>query len=205
MPRLALFNPLRGPCPPDGYRWKDPLDGWESHAWDYPTWVEQAEKHFRCNDRAIPPDLGEQMQEQLCLTLPPGWCNYDDPARPRVTTQLDWNDVLRGASRFSDLLAGGVQLVDKAEAERRALICSRCYLNVQMSGCSGCQAAVQALSHLFPATKYDFALRSCAACHCNLRAKVHFPMEILDKETLQVQQLYPEHCWLRKGGSNYHG
>lgn len=205
MPRLRLRNPLRGDCPPEGYRYVDPFDGWISHAWDYFTWVEQQERHMRCNGREVPLDLGEQMQEQLCLCLPPGWCSYDIPGRARAQMQLDWKDVLRGAESLSRWMAGGAAMVDKKEAERRAEICTRCYYNVPMSGCSICQGVVEKLAGKLPSTRSDRYLQSCAACKCSLRMKVHFPLEILDKENPGVQELYPQHCWLRKGGPNYGG
>ena len=203
MSRLSLINPWRGACPPDGYRWVDPLDGWISHAWDYGTWVEQAVKHYRVNERAVPDDLGEQMQEQLCLTLPPGWCNYDDPNRPRVNPSLDWNDVQRGIATFGRWIAQGAKFADQAEAERRAAICTRCYLNVQVSECAACQAMVQEVVRN-RSTRSDYALRACAVCKCMLRAKVHFPTNILDRENASVQQMYPGHCWLNKNSDNYH-
>src|SRR5262245_6450630 len=140
MQRLCLANPLRGPCPPDGYRWVDPLDGWISHAWDYRTWVDQAQAHYRANEREVPLDLGAQMEEQLCLTLPPGWCNYDDPNRDRPQVQLTWDDVKEGLSTFGRWIASGMKYVTQEEANRRALICGRCYLNVQVSGCTACHA-----------------------------------------------------------------
>jgi len=200
--RLCLKNPLGGPCPPDGYRWTDTTDGYVSHAWDYRTWVEQAEKHLRCNGREIPADLGEQMQEQLCLQLPPGWCDYDDPNRPRPSYTMEWNDIASGLQTFARWITGGCQFVAQSESNRRALICSRCYLNQQVSGCAACKRAVEEVigSH---ATKYDFALKGCGVCRCMLRAKVHFPIETLDTETDKLQALYPDFCWLKKGGSNY--
>lgn len=202
MPRLSLINPWKGACPPDGYRYIDPLDGYLSHAWDYGTWVEQQMNHLRVNNRPVPDDLGEQMQEQLCLTLPPGWCNYDDPQRPRAVASLDWNDVMRGIETFSRWIAQGANFTEQAEAERRAQICTRCYLNVHVSGCASCQALVQEVVRN-RSTRFDYALKACAVCKCMLRAKVHFPMNILDKENSGVQQMYPEHCWLNKKSSNY--
>jgi hypothetical protein len=201
MPRLSLIN-LWGPCPPDGYRWVDPLDGWVSHAWDYGTWVQQAINHYQVNKREIPDDLGEAMQEQLCLTLPPGWCNYDDPNRPRVSPGLGWDNVMEGLKTFALWMKQGFGFASRAEAERRALICSRCYLNVQVSGCSSCQKAVEETVGK-RRTKYDFSLRACAVCKCFLRAKVHFPLDILDRENEKLQEVYPQHCWLKKDGPNY--
>lgn len=203
MSRLSLINPLRGPVPPNGYRYVDPLDGYESHSFDYRTWVEQVEKHLQVNGRTVPPDLKEEMEEQLCLTLPPGWCNYDHDNRPRPEMEVDWKDVLRGAQALSDWVTHGARIVPTKEAERRAQICTRCYLNVHMGGCSICQAAVERLANVLPRTTQDVHLRTCAACKCALRMKVHFPNEILDKENPGVQKLYPEHCWLNRNGPNY--
>ena len=200
--RLSLINPWRGPCPPDGFRWKDPLDGWESHAWDYGTWVEQAVRHYHVNKREVPPDLGEQMQEQLCLRLPPGWCNYDNPNRERAAVSLEWNDVLAALQVFKEWIKAGCSFVTQSEAERRALICSRCYMNTFIGGCSACQKMVAEVTGK-RATKYDFALNSCGVCKCVLKAKVHFPQNILDKEALGKQEVYPEHCWLKRGGPNH--
>lgn len=198
MPRLKLFNP--SVCPPNGFRYVFPQDGWVDHAWDYATWFQQAKDHARANNLREP--NVDDLEEQLCLTLPPGWCNYDDPNRPRPNTELDWNDVLRGVDAYSQYVLKGFAQVDKDEADRRALICSRCYLNVNISGCSACRAVADKLASQFN-SKYDYALKYCAACKCTLRAKVHFPLDILDREGAEVKQLYPEHCWLNKNGPNY--
>lgn len=195
---------MRGPCPPDGYRWVCPEDGWTSHAWDYQTWVDQAVAHLQANQRIVPSDLGEQMQEQLCKTLPPGWCQYDDPNRPRPSTTIYWEDVANGGKILANWLKQVMRTVEKSEAERRALICSRCYLNVNVQGCGACHAAVDLLTKNL-STKYDFALKSCAACKCLLRAKVHCPNDVLDKESDFVQSMYPDFCWRKKGGENYGG
>ena len=203
MPRLCLINPLRGPVPPDGYRYVDPQDGFVSHAWDYRTWVETARRHMEVNNREVPLSLEADMQEQLCRILPPGWCNYDDPARPRPGIALEWTDLAKGLVTFGKWIADGCQFVSQAEADRRALVCSRCYLNMNVSGCAGCQKAVTAVV-AGRTTKYDESLRACGACKCMLRAKVHFPLKTLDTQTESLQSMYPEHCWLKKGGFNYH-
>lgn len=109
--------------------------------------------------------------------------------------------MANGLKTFTQWIAGGCKYVSQKEADRRALVCSRCYLNVNIEGCSGCQQLVQeAIGD--KKSKYDPALRSCAACKCFLRAKIHFPLKILDKSGVD-QQLYPEFCWLKKGGHNY--
>jgi hypothetical protein len=189
--------------PPDGFRWVDPLDGFVAHAWSYDAWLDLSKAHFQANNRAIPPTLEADMQDQLCQTLPPDWCNFDDPNRPRVSTSLEWADVLNGLRTFASWITGGAQYVTSEEANRRALICSRCYLNTNVTGCASCHKLVADVTKNRH-TKYDFALKACAACKCLLQAKVHFPIETLDRNPT-VQELYPSFCWLKKGGENYRG
>ena len=200
---LRLSN-LWGPCPPDGFRYVFPETGKEIHAWTYVDWVQLAKNHLQANNLPVPQDLGEIMQEQLCKTLPPGWCNYDDPNRVRPSTSLSWGDIATGIATFTRWIGGGCKYVTQDEADRRALVCSRCYLNVNIEGCSGCQKIVQEITGQRK-TKYDFALKACGVCHCLLRAKVHFPQAILDKESEKVQEQYSEvpHCWLNKRSENY--
>jgi len=200
MSRLLLNNTW-GACPPDGYRYVHPETGHLTHAWTYVDWVEFARQHLLANNLPVPDDLGEQMQNQLCQTLEPGWCNFDDPNRPRASTTLSWNDVMAGIGTFTRWLKAGLKFVSQTEADRRAFICSRCYLNVNVQGCAGCQKVVEELVGN-KKSKYDPALRSCGACKCFLRAKVHFPISILDKSGVN-QELYPGFCWAKKDGENY--
>lgn len=163
-----------------------------------------AREHLKANNREIPDDLAIKMELQLCATLDPGWCSFDNPNRLRPNTNLTWDDVQNGLKVFSDWLAHGAQVVSPGEAERRALICSRCFLNVNVQGCSACQGAVATITKtLNRSTKYDFALRSCGACKCFLKAKVWFQNSTLDKENERLQEVYPSFCWRYHGGENY--
>ena len=199
---LRLINEW-GACPPNGYRYVDPLDGFVAHAWTYVDWVAIEEQHLRANEREIPDNLGVIMQDQLCQSLDPGWCLYDDPKRKRPSVVMGWDDVAKGVKTFGKWIVGGCKYVSQAEAERRAIICSRCYLNVNVEGCSGCREAVKQIvtdRH----TKHDAALRACGVCKCFLRAKVHFPISTLDTESSGVQEMYPGFCWLNKNSENFH-
>jgi hypothetical protein len=200
---LRLINEW-GACPPDGYRYVDPFDGFLSHAWTYVDWIDVQKAHLRANNREIPLTLEADMQKQLCLTLPPGWCLYDDEARPRPSMSLSWNDVASGVKTFARWITGGCKYTSQAEADRRALICSRCYLNVNVQGCSGCQAALQEVVG-DKKSKHDDSLRTCAVCKCFLKAKIHFPIETLDTQSEKVQGMYPGFCWLNKESENYRG
>ena len=199
MPHLAFIN--SNVCPPDGFRYTVPETGYVAHAWTYDAWIADALHHYRGNNMEVPDQLETLMQHQLCQTLEPGWCNYDDPNRPRVNLSLNWDDVKNGLATFSRWIATGMSYVPKKEAERRALICSRCYMNTNVSGCSACQAAVEAITKSRK-TKHDQYLRACGVCKCLLKAKVHFPLSTLDKDNPGVQELYPGFCWLKQNGPN---
>lgn len=200
MPPLSLSKP--SVCPPNGFTYRFPSDGFIAHGWTHQDWIQAARNHLAGNNMPEPLDLVAQMETQLCQTLEPGWCNYDDPGRPRVNTSLGWDDIQSGIATFSKWALRGAPVVTQEEANRRALICSRCYLNVNVSGCSGCHKIAKELlrnKH----SKYDFALRACAVCKCLLRAKVHFPISTLDRKDSAVQSLYPTHCWLNKTSENF--
>ena len=199
-PPLSLIKP--SVCPPDGFTYRFPEDGFVAHGWTHTDWVNAARAHLQANQMPEPLDLVQQMETQLCTTLEPGWCNYDDPNRPRVNTSLGWGDIQNGIGTFTRWISGGAGFVGQAEADRRALVCSKCYLNVNVSGCAGCHKAVEQLVRN-KKSKYDFALRACAVCKCLLRAKVHFPIDILSKGRENLQEVYPSFCWLKKDGPNY--
>lgn len=199
--KLALIK--KTVCPPDGFRYVFPSDGYVSHSWTYDAWVEDALRHLQGNNIPPPPELAADMEDQLCRTLGPGWCLHDDPNRPRVSPNLGWNDVATGLKTFAKWIASGCSYVSQQEANRRALICSRCYFNTNVEGCAGCHEAVQEVTKS-RSTKYDFALKACSVCKCLLKAKVHFPISTLDT-TGTNQQLYPDFCWLKKDGANFNG
>ena len=202
MSRLCLTKKPFGPCPPDGYRFVFPEDGWTAHAWCYTDWIQEAVNHLRANGKEVPLDLAEQMEEQLCQGLEPGWCMFDDPNRPRPNLSLGWSDVVGALETFGKWIKGGMQFVSDDEADRRALICSRCFMNTQISGCSGCQKMIKEVMGKC-STRYDYALKACGVCKCVLRAKVHFPIKSLDTQDEKLQQMYPSHCWLKKDGENF--
>lgn len=200
MQLLAFTN--KNVCPPDGFRYVYPVDGFVAHAWTHDAWIALMRAHLQANQILEPIDLIAQMEHQMCLNLDPGWCAYDQPDRPRVSTSLTWDDVRNGLVTFGHWIAGGLQYVTQKEADRRALICSRCYLNVHVSGCAACHEAVkQVVSSRH--SKYDSSLKACAACKCLLQAKVHFPISVLDREPDSVQAVRPDFCWLKRHGENY--
>lgn len=193
--------------PPKFYRYTVPETGHYIEAWNIDNWIEQIRKHLEANNIPIPTDLLAKAEDQLCQLLPPGWCDFDDPNRPRVDTNFGWGDVERASATFVDWVSQGRETVTQDEAERRARICTRCYLNLRTQGCGvSCRELIRKLVGLFvnKKTSVDDNLHTCGACRCFLKAKVHFPLQIIEEhDTDSIQMLLPDFCWMKRGGVNY--
>jgi len=106
-------------------------------------------------------------------------CMDVDPARPKKR-RLGLDDVLRGARVLLEFKLGGSQLVDQAEAERRAAICAACHMNSGWQRpCSVCQELGDLVRSITGgrSTSKDDRLFSCHVCACALKAAVHLPLE----------------------------
>lgn len=189
--------------PPNGYRYVVPETGTEIIAWDAFSWFDLAKANLTANGFPVPDDLEAQMQDQLCQTLEPQWCDQVDPNRPVVSTRISWSDVKAGISVYSSWLASGMATVPQEEADRRAKICASCFLNVNVEGCYACHKLAGLLTWS-NRTPYDESLRACAACHCLNRAQVWFPIATLEtSDTVERQVMYPSFCWKQKKSENY--
>jgi hypothetical protein len=191
--------------PPGGqFRFRHFETGFTSTGGDYDTWINEVVKHRMANnlpwDRATIVRIAE---EQMCSTLPPGWCAEFDPNRVEPLTRVTWGDIYQGMQVFARWFKEGRPYVIQEEAERRAEICSKCYLNVNVEGCGTCHELAQFLSGDVK-TSFDPVLASCGVCKCLLKAAVHFPINTLEPEDSSVhQQNYPAFCWRKIGGENY--
>lgn len=190
--------------PPDGYKFVHPETGHTTWAEDIDTWLAKAIEHRKANNLDIPPNLLAKMEDQLCEILPPGFCQYDDPQRPRVDMRFGLRDVMAWAEAHLKIL--GDNFVFQEEAERRAKICATCYMNVEGQGCRGCSQVATLFTNKLAIrkTSADPLLKSCAACKCFLRSAVHFPLTILESvHKSEVQMLLPSFCWQKENGVNY--
>src|SRR6266404_1749644 len=108
-------------CPPDGFKYVHPETGHATVAFDPYNWVEKAKEHRRANGLPIPDDFEQQMEDQLCGTLPPELCEYQVGDPQWVNVRLDWRDVFAATRALVDTALGN--FVSQDEAERRAKIC----------------------------------------------------------------------------------
>jgi hypothetical protein len=187
--------------PPDEFRYTHAETGHVTKARTYNEWVSAAKAHRVGNNLSIPDNFVEQMEDQLCMLLPPEWCQFEDPNRRWVDTRFSIEDLSSGMRVFSTWMDEGRPFVEQAEAERRARICAGCPMNVQVHGCAPCHKLVHWISgNLFQRkTKHDGQLKACAVCRCANQAQIWFPLEILaEGDTEEKQLLYPSFCWKKR-------
>jgi hypothetical protein len=202
MQRLKDINTV--PPEPVFFRFIHPETGHTSQAQTYQAWLQEAYQHRISNALPIPVDFPAQMEDQLCTTLPAGWCAGVDPNRPIIDMRFGLRQVKDWATAQLKLLVTG--FVPQEEAERRAKICAGCPLNINAQGCVGCQDVAGLFAKVLGGRKTasDGYLRNCANCRCYLQAMVHFPQEILDRSHVSINQsAWPSFCWNKIGGSDY--
>lgn len=194
--------------PPDFWRFTDPETGFVSKAVDHYNWMLQINAHRKGNGLPL---ISEAVAEnQLCQQMPPGWCHHDDDeqhSRSWVNTRLRWSDIVEGTKAYVALIASGFKTVEQEEANRRAKICSSCYLRVQPQGCGSCVKLGQIVTGDLAQKKtpYDDHLvnMACAICSCPVKSLVHFEMPALDStDSPEKQAAYPNFCWRKQGGEN---
>jgi hypothetical protein len=178
--------------------------GYTSKASDWYTWRDNINAHRKSNE--LPPITMEEAEDQLCRRLGPADCSYaseNNPPAP-VNTRISMDDVVNGMKVFAAWMVQLFKTVPQEEAERRANICARCYLNVQAEGCGACSQLANILGTFSKSTKMDDRLKVCANCRCVNRAQVFAPLDVLAPHfEPEFQAGYPDFCWQKVGGENF--
>ncbi len=136
----------------------------------------------------------QEVESRMCENYQfPVWRFEGEPELPRRTTLADVQRFLRVAAGW---LSNGAELVDQAEADRRAELCAACPCNVTIEGCLPCHRLIDNAAGLLGnrATRYDGFLKGCAVCGCSNAAQVWFPLEALHKG-VAPEMKFPSHCW----------
>lgn len=188
--------------PPDLFRYFFPEDQFVVTAYDHTSWLAKIKKHAVDNGYPIPSQ--QQAEDQLCRRLSGEWCIGGGP-HSFVNTRFKLADFIRGTKVLASFVLSG-NVVTKEIAEQRALICSRCPLNVRVPGCASCTGMANAVAEAKGkgSTKYDYLLQACGVCKCSNEAQVWVPAENLAKgvtqEMLETYQEVDEagECWKYK-------
>jgi hypothetical protein len=187
--------------PPDGFRYFQAETKTWIRASDYANLFLNVRDHRKANNLPLGTFWEAEVEDQLCRSLPPGLCKESRPGEGKnVFTRIGWDEVVAGTTTIVNWMAGGLQKVDQALADKRAAICSTCYFNVQVGGlCAACQH-LQNLAAKFTGgqrTASDFYLKACAVCKCSLQVKVWTPIEAIDKGTPEDMLVkFPQFCWI---------
>lgn len=163
--------------------------------------VETVTKHRRSNGMAAG-DPAQDVQNQICARQP-DLCLYDWSAAAKHVGPI-----------FERLLTGQIQLVDRIESSRRALICCACPKNVPSTearvGCRTCGGRIKdqllnlaantgiavLKSKVLPQRKVEQYenIHTCKVCGCDIELTTWLPkqdVQVKDKD----RYLYPSFCW----------
>lgn len=193
---LKLLDP--GTVPPGGFRYLCPETRTWINAASFSELVAAASKHRASNQLGVPGHFKEQVEDQLCITMPPGTCMQNGVARTTGTRELAFADIVSATKTLGEWVLRGMKKVDQKEAERRANICLSCPFNQPHSGCTSCtekEMRELVMSVIGDSTTpVDGQLHTCHICGCTLRAAIWLPLEILQKH-MRKDLEPPDYCW----------
>lgn len=179
--------------PPGGFwRYREPETGVVVESNHHAAFLAQAFQHREANGLYTGGGWQAEVWDLFCMQNP----NF--PSREIGTPErhLTIDDIRRFSVTVSRWIGAGGKWVAQEEAERRAAICVGCPNNKSLPGCWGCRGPLNWLKDMLGGnqTSHDSNLESCAKCFCNLRVKVHLPLDVIDNEG--VTDL-PDFCWMR--------
>lgn len=160
----------------------------------------------KANGIATGLSFDDDLEQAVCEAYPKECQGYDPNLPDPRRFSLNMDDVLRGTKAMIAFKLAGSPLVPRAEAERRAKICSTCPYNVRFhKPCAGlCPELLRLVTAIIGAqgTPYDNELFTCGVCHCFTKAHVWVPYEILNKglnDQQRTQFSNVAHCWKKPG------
>lgn len=185
--------------PPGGWKYVERETGQRFESDDYDHLVADVRRHREYKGLPVD-DLDGLIQSQICLGLSTTECQPDkgEDYRPvtNLTQKLTADMALSANKALLVWLKGGFELVDQAEADRRAAICRTCPYNTPASGCS-CHGIYRMIEFLTPSARRQPGLSVCMCCGCSLQAKVNLPAAAVSA-SLSPSVVTPVWCWQRE-------
>lgn len=170
-----------------------------------PSWTELIQRvkaHRKANNIPISPELEQQIETQLCETLPPGQCTYVVPSHSRRARRIarpKWEKYVEATATMLKTAKEGLATLPEANAH--AATCARCQFNQSPDGCTSCnmQELVDLVAkYALKKTEHDSKLKGCLLCGCALRAKVHIRAEVARAIAVNYLDILPDWCWIKK-------
>lgn len=176
--------------PPDGFRYMQPETGVTRDGQSLSGTITMVIEHRKSNhlERQSPEEVAEDVERQICQRVPPNFCNDPDCSvvrEDRITKDYLVAGTLALLEWIKASATGKTPFVEQTEANRRAAICARCFLNSgKTEKCSGCKAGERLREAMGVTigertTDRDGVLDACRVCGCLNRVTVWFSAEIL--------------------------
>lgn len=186
--------------PPDGFWFLVPESTTRIEGWDLTELVTRVIEHREWRLK-VPQDREAtqlEVERQICMCQFPGICQAEpgEDYQPIIDRARDFStETVMAASKTAlEFLKDGTQLVDKAQAERRAAICRGCRLNRQ-SPSWACSVLCATLEALVPAGRREPGLNLCGVCSCSLPAKILLPEHVFQPANDALGLRFPSYCW----------
>lgn len=192
MARIRRFNVT----PPGGWRYVQPETGARFSAITFEALARDVQAHRAY--KGLPVDAaGPDIERQLCTALSAEWCRPEPGEEHRPVSdrsgELTAGHALSLGKALAAFLGGGGQLVERAEAARRAATCRGCPFNQPSKACA-CTAAYAMVEALVPGDRREAGISLCTVCGCSLQAKVNLPMAAV-AASLPDGIVLPKWCW----------
>lgn len=138
-------------------------------------------KYRRANAIPVGLDFENEVEREVCAAYP-AECRETSALIPDRERRYSFEDVIQGTKAMIAFKVAGSPLVDQAEANRRAAICSKCPNNVSFvlpcgGSCGELNEIVKAIVG-GKSTPSDAQLRSCAICSCQLASSVWVELSV---------------------------
>lgn len=159
---------------------EDPLTKYPLEGTTFGMLYDRAVSYRRSNSIPIGLDYEDEIECKVCERYPDE-CEISKRGLGIPLVAPGLYDVVRGSMVMINHKAHESQLVDQAEAERRAAICSKCPFKAQMTlPCARCLSALENVVLAITGahhTQYDERLAACGVCKCYISASVWLPLE----------------------------
>lgn len=182
--------------PPGGFQYEDKETGFKVKTRSWKDCKAAVWKYRVANGGDVAPYWEFRLEEEMILQnnlQGTDWAVDDDKYFPPAGEGIGIGDIFRFIKSMAKLLAGGMRLVDQAEADRRAAICAECPMNQRVSACHGCSGVATLINSIRGSrtTALDDKLEACTLCKCSNKVKVWVPLEAISNDGLT----FPEICW----------
>lgn len=196
-----------GQVPPGFFTFIVPETGYKISEFSKEEMFRKIKLHYDTNGIPLPENYKEIIEDRICKRLDGEWCSEGAKEYTGKGCKIGLAELFKGAVSIAQLIIAKFKdkeiFVKQEIAEERALICSRCPLNISTGACLSCGSMLkitQATEGIKgeKKTEVDHLIDNCCICKCRLSLIVHLTNEINNAGQTEESMLqYPIWCWKR--------